>query len=505
MSDYVLLDTHTIPLETAFTLKSDTTILQADYVSAIQHVRVDASVRNALNQVNVATDEHRLNTWEVSGKGVYTGAWAKRLAKYLYKKHKVKIDSNALGIISERIRKALGNEDEILFKFSKSLWMPGEFGEATNSCWFKGQAYGHSAEALVGTEEGGAIKFFTTAGIKRARCWYYNVDGSILVFNAYDKLGRLDILTIARLLSTHYKVEYAKHSDVIVDKTFVNGKSIYAIGNPPISRPVTMDFAMRAASSFHRLRDIQEDFRIPQNNECPHCHRPSDHVFFTSSGERGCNNCAITCPVCSHVVYKLDAYSVHGQWVCEHHDTNVCSTCGERYLVSDGECPTCSQHFVCYDCREEKTGLRHTYQDRLICETCYDDNYFTCDECGDITHSDDGTYVERDERYLCNVCYDDRYTDCSNCHTSTPNEDVYEIGSNFYCNSCFDEVGGTCERCGTGAYNDDLYSVHVNEDGDEESWCNNCTDRYATLCNECDDIYADNVGHNHDEEDEDED
>ena len=69
-----------------------------------------------------------------------------------------------------------------------------------------------------------------------------------------------------------------------------------------------------------------------------------------------------------------------------------------------------SNYFYCVECEEwhnnERTQSVEIYNGNDICINCYNDNYRTCGECGEVFRSSEMEYDERSERYYCNYCYD---------------------------------------------------------------------------------------------------
>lgn len=84
-------------------------------------------------------------------------------------------------------------------------------------------------------------------------------------------------------------------------------------------------------------------------------------------------------------------------------DTLLCKDCVLDY-GPDGEedlsyCPICGSRFWNDD------GFWINSEERLICPTCFDNEYAACDHCGDYVLADDLHEVEEGGPYLCNRCY----------------------------------------------------------------------------------------------------
>lgn len=98
-----------------------------------------------------------------------------------------------------------------------------------------------------------------------------------------------------------------------------------------------------------------------------------------------------------------------------------------------------------------------------VCQNCVENEFFHCDECGELVHQDDAIWCE------------DNFT--------------------RYCQDCADEFTFTCEECG------EVHSIdNMNTTGDEREICDHCIENgeyyYCADCGElyhCDDlIYNEN-------------
>lgn len=98
-----------------------------------------------------------------------------------------------------------------------------------------------------------------------------------------------------------------------------------------------------------------------------------------------------------------------------------CTNCGEmvhEYDMTTDDfgnhiCPECIEFYeTCEDCgfliNRRHNNFYTTSDNRIICEECYQNSYFTCDECGEI-YSTDECY-EDDCNYYCEYCFHERRT-----------------------------------------------------------------------------------------------
>lgn len=95
-----------------------------------------------------------------------------------------------------------------------------------------------------------------------------------------------------------------------------------------------------------------------------------------------------TCSTCSQFVSNDDSIKIKYNSYCSSFCANEagyfkCSDCGEwpnkddRYIVATGE---------------------------YICDSCYSNNYFICEDCDEIHHNDNGTYNDYEGEYYCDSC-----------------------------------------------------------------------------------------------------
>ena len=127
----------------------------------------------------------------------------------------------------------------------------------------------------------------------------------------------------------------------------------------------------------------------------------------------------------------------------------VCSCCGEiigedeEYQVYDGE---------------------------IYCESCFEDNFTTCDDCGEVFPREEVAYYEGVDRVLCEDCRDDGYFYCANCDQLEYNSRSYRSADGEICEYCADYEYATCDRCGERVHND---YIRYDED-DDYYYCEEC-------------------------------
>lgn len=158
---------------------------------------------------------------------------------------------------------------------------------------------------------------------------------------------------------------------------------------------------------------------------------------------------------------------------------------GETKLV----CADCARDlgFVrCDDCGEwvPEDESYVTADGETICESCYEDNYFTCEDCGEIHHNEDLIVVNPgrgDEQYVCSDCAERHYYRCDDCGEYFYDCNVH-IGNNdvAICDDCWDRGGwSVCEDCGDIVSDDEIN--YCESDG-----CYYCDSCYADHNESCD-------------------
>lgn len=80
----------------------------------------------------------------------------------------------------------------------------------------------------------------------------------------------------------------------------------------------------------------------------------------------------------------------------------------------------------------------HNDNDDVVCESCFNNNYFYCSHCDTLHNINDG-YETRDDGYVCERCYYDYYFTCDDCGdiVSRDYADWDEDGGCCYCDNCY--------------------------------------------------------------------
>ena len=98
---------------------------------------------------------------------------------------------------------------------------------------------------------------------------------------------------------------------------------------------------------------------------------------------------------------------------------NICNDCGAYIYESDDEIETTAGD--------------------IICQRCYENNYFTCPDCNEVVSLDYS--IERPNGdIICQQCFDEYYLYCNHCDEVIHRDDAIEYDGDLYCQQCYDEL-----------------------------------------------------------------
>lgn len=134
----------------------------------------------------------------------------------------------------------------------------------------------------------------------------------------------------------------------------------------------------------------------------------------------------VRCYECNELVQKEDLSEVNG--------TLMCPKCASQYA----ECASCG--YISNDMMDTDDGM--------VCQSCLDNEYGTCEECGRV-HNIDNMNLFEDNLY-CDDCYNEIVGTCEDCGSIVSRDDLSDVGDNIYrwvCPDCVYEYH-TCSECG---------------------------------------------------------
>ena len=98
--------------------------------------------------------------------------------------------------------------------------------------------------------------------------------------------------------------------------------------------------------------------------------------------------------------------------------------------------------YECVDCNAEieESNEITLANGETICQSCRDDNFFSCESCGEIESLEDSRESPSGE-YYCEHCADDLLSYCDECSCTVYTDDIYysENNDRYYCSDCYSE------------------------------------------------------------------
>lgn len=162
----------------------------------------------------------------------------------------------------------------------------------------------------------------------------------------------------------------------------------------------------------------------------------------------------LVCACCGKEIPDGDEY------ITTHDDETVCASCRD------------AKYIQCGDCREwyRADEVDRSYNGDPLCNDCYENNdYFTCDECGEVASYDDEHYVTHDGADICEDCYHAHYFTCADCDEVYPiRRRIERADGEYICDQCYDTSYFTCERCDRVLHTDYYHGDGVCDDCHEE-------------------------------------
>lgn len=166
----------------------------------------------------------------------------------------------------------------------------------------------------------------------------------------------------------------------------------------------------------------------------------------------------------------------------------MCPSCGEKHQDHSMLCDDCDSlnHYTCDHCGcriDEDEIWSGAGGDGCYCESCYDDLFFYCDECGETCDIEERVDIdERSSRYsrLCTSCADrEGYIRCDSCGEYHTYDMVETKDGNVYCEECLPRGMQRCDECGL--YDDE---VDMTKTIEGDYFCSDC-DGHLDKCEAC--------------------
>ena len=131
---------------------------------------------------------------------------------------------------------------------------------------------------------------------------------------------------------------------------------------------------------------------------------------------------------------------------------------------------------TCYNCGCIIEG-RDDYEDdngETICESCFEEYYYPCDNCGDVTRRDDLKNIDGGREYVCETCADSYYYQCDHCGEYISERNLWLDRNLTICIECQWDYC-TCYDCEDVIRCDDIHSI------DGYGYCDNCAPSHRSV------------------------
>lgn len=131
---------------------------------------------------------------------------------------------------------------------------------------------------------------------------------------------------------------------------------------------------------------------------------------------------------------------------------------------------------TCYDCGcviEDDCEYTDDTGER-ICETCFNDLYYNCDDCGGVVARDELVSIDGGRKYVCEDCADSNYYHCDHCGDYISRRNLWADGNMTICNVCSWDYC-RCEDCG------DIMSCDDSHDINGYNYCDDCAPSHRSV------------------------
>ena len=231
------------------------------------------------------------------------------------------------------------------------------------------------------------------------------------------KSGTSDIRDVVRSCGTHYKDYYNFDTCTLSRIKGNDNNRLFYIGHDPIcvecGEEHSVETSINCCSGMYRCAKCGD--RI---NE--------DDVRWVD-GEPYCEDCVYYCDDCD--AWVLETTEVHtNNWRGWHY---VCNSCRDEDYE---ECNDCGQwHY---------RGDMHWVdrENAYYCPDCTDNHFTYCSECGEYVPEDEATYIASENCYICDDCREEYFTPCSICNEPYRNSELTYSDEEdyYYCPHCWE-------------------------------------------------------------------
>lgn len=169
-------------------------------------------------------------------------------------------------------------------------------------------------------------------------------------------------------------------------------------------------------------------------------------------------------------------------------DKYVCRQCFERYYVT---CVDCGEHFH----TRKDSGWSHASNGEIYCDDCFSSRFTWCECCQKYEYEEEVNWYDDLDQTICNTCFQEYYQECDECGHIFGKDECRDVNITYnnegkiyrrtsqLCEGCREKLDAvSCDICGERW---DTLDPRREEVGEEDFLCCDCfRDRYIK-CNSC--------------------
>lgn len=196
------------------------------------------------------------------------------------------------------------------------------------------------------------------------------------------------------------------------------------------------------------------------------------------------------CPDCANDLYTCEDCGAHIECNCGDDEISLCESCREDYtecdhcgkLVHNNDLNTVRNYNNnwrgvdeewCESCRDDASycewcenwvygiAVTEATNGYSVCNSCAEDEFQWCDECGALVHNDDYYWDENEERAFCESCYNNRRSRHVKHYGYKPSPQFHGEDSKLYLGIELEVGGASCSGSKDAA--DSLYDMGGND------------------------------------------
>jgi len=335
------------------------------------------------------------------------GTMPKRVSKYLYNNHKLKVSSSFMAAIGNIARAHTVKEDIFIFDITQSLdWDAGDFGD-DGSCYFGGE-YNHSRLGLIDAEQY-ALRLFRYKDEREEtlrliaipnRRWRCRRTNETITHADPDTCKCL----YCRTARSTKKFDLSKYGDILLTEDVVEYRTYPTGAGYGRAWLVEQDNNLVTFNAYgeYQLMQISRILSTIMGKS----YRKTDVKHYGSGLYLNGDGCVIGSDVSDirHVMLKFDIPATEPMALCEMCELEV----PENDIL--------------------------WFHDTIMCNDCYNSRTAQCESCSETMWTEDLCFVGGN--LLCLECYNDNASECVTCEKRFMNDELYIHADKFYCQEC---------------------------------------------------------------------